>query len=103
MYISTPPSPEVENFQIKIYYRSLNISSIRIFDQIRDPEIPITLRPHTYIYRLSQNSTDKIGGVVEWTQTNILIFGTYGLHGVFIELRSFSSLSVTSPTSQLIL
>ena len=23
----------------------LNISSIRVFDQIRDPEIPITLRP----------------------------------------------------------
>ena len=29
----------------------LNISSIRVFDQIRDPEIPITLRPiFVYIY-----------------------------------------------------
>ena len=27
----------------------LNISSIRVFDQIRDPEIPINLRPHIYI------------------------------------------------------
>ena len=26
--------------------RVLNISSIRVFDQIRDPEIPITLCPH---------------------------------------------------------
>ena len=27
----------------------LNISFIRVFDQIRDPEIPITLRPNLYI------------------------------------------------------
>ena len=26
--------------------QGLNFSSIRVFDQIRDPEIPITLRPH---------------------------------------------------------
>ena len=26
--------------------QGLNISSIRVFDQIRDPEIPINLRPH---------------------------------------------------------
>ena len=26
--------------------QGLNIGSIRVFDQIRDPEIPITLRPH---------------------------------------------------------
>ena len=26
--------------------QGLNVSSIRVFDQIRDPEIPITLRPH---------------------------------------------------------
>ena len=28
--------------------QGLNISSIRFFDQIRDPEIPFTLRPHIY-------------------------------------------------------
>ena len=32
--------------------------------------------------QVSQNSTDKIGGIIEWTQTNILRCGTYGLqHG----------------------
>ena len=35
--------------------QSLNISSIRVFDQIRDPEIPITLRPHIYIYTSARN------------------------------------------------
>ena len=30
-------------------------------------------------YRVSQNSIDKIGGVAEGTETNILRFGTYGL------------------------
>ena len=29
--------------------QGLNINSIRVFDQIRDPEIPITLRPINYI------------------------------------------------------
>ena len=29
----------------EIHHRGLNISSIRVFDQIRDLEIPITLRP----------------------------------------------------------
>ena len=29
--------------------QGLNISSIRVFDQIRDQEIPITLRLHSYI------------------------------------------------------
>ena len=28
---------------------------------------------------MSQNSTDKIGGVIEWTQANIFRYGTYGL------------------------
>ena len=32
--------------------QGLNISSIRVFDQIRDPEIPITLRPHQPLYHL---------------------------------------------------
>ena len=41
------------------------------------------------IYRVSQNSTDKIGGFAEGTQTKILKFGTYGLLGVFTELRCF--------------
>ena len=31
--------------------QGLNISSIRVFDQIRDPEIPITLRPRAGVYR----------------------------------------------------
>ena len=30
--------------------QGLNIGSIRVFDQIRDLEIPITLRPHTHTY-----------------------------------------------------
>ena len=30
--------------------QGLNISFARVFDQIRDPEIPITLRPHIYTY-----------------------------------------------------
>ena len=30
--------------------QGLNISSIRVFDQIRDPEIPITLRPPSKLY-----------------------------------------------------
>ena len=35
--------------------QGLNISSIRVFDQIRDPEIPITLRPYIY----TGTSTEK--------------------------------------------
>ena len=35
--------------------QGLNISSIRVFDQVRDPEIPITLRPHIYIYISEMN------------------------------------------------
>ena len=31
--------------------QGLNISSIRVFDQIRDPEIPINLRPSTHIHK----------------------------------------------------
>ena len=31
------------------------------------------------IYSVSQNLTDKIGGIAEWTQTNISRCGTYGL------------------------
>ena len=33
------------------FAQGLNISSIRVFDQNRDPEIPINLRPHVQ-YRL---------------------------------------------------
>ena len=36
--------------------QELNISSIRVFDQIREPEIPITLRPHQ-TYRLKDYPT----------------------------------------------
>ena len=32
--------------------RGLNISSVSVFDQIRDPDIPITLRPLCYIINL---------------------------------------------------
>ena len=35
--------------------------------------------PSTDLYKVFQNSTDKIGGVAEWTQTNILRFGTYAM------------------------
>ena len=42
-----------------------------------------------FTYKVSQNSTDKIGGVAEWTQTNIFRFGTYCLYGVFTELWCF--------------
>ena len=43
--------------------QGLNISSIRIFDQIRDPEIPITLRPLMVL-----NSSEKV------TVMNLLTF-----------------------------
>ena len=33
--------------------RVLNISTIRVFDLIRDPEIPITLRPQIYMNIIS--------------------------------------------------
>ena len=35
------------------HMQGLNISFIRVFDEIRDPEIPITLRPQ--IYRVNHN------------------------------------------------
>ena len=35
--------------------QGLDISSFRVYDQIRDPEIPITLRPHMfYIYIIGE-------------------------------------------------
>ena len=42
--------------------QGLNISSIRVFDQIRDPEIPISLRPW-YIYRVSQSVRARLKSV----------------------------------------
>ena len=44
---------DLANWALRTSHRNspqgLNISSIRLFDQIRGPEIPITLRPHEFI------------------------------------------------------
>ena len=44
--------------------QELNISSIRVFDQVRDPEIPITLRPRIVypenIPKINSNKLDQI-------------------------------------------
>ena len=39
---------DLANWALRNSPLELNISSIRVFDQIRDPEIPITLRPPIY-------------------------------------------------------
>ena len=40
----------------------LNISSMRVFDQIRDPEIPITIRPPLFSIWTDLKRTEKIPG-----------------------------------------
>ena len=65
----------------------LNINSIRVFDQIRNPEIPITLRPplqpfHHFTYITTHSPT---------------------IPSLYLRHSSFSNLSVASPTSQFIL
>ena len=68
--------------------QGLNINSIRVFDQIRDPEIPITLRPaHSPTFpslhlRHSSFSNPSV---------------------LYLRHSSFSNSSIASPTSQLIL
>ena len=38
----------------------VNIGSNRVFDQVRDPEIPINLRPHIYIYYRERGNALKL-------------------------------------------
>ena len=51
--------------------QELNISSIRV-DQIRDPEIPIILRPHTLDYILYCKLKSKLFTINEIIKNNLL-------------------------------
>ena len=56
--------------------QALNISSIRVFDQIRDPEIPITLRPQKLISSSSECSAQ--GQVLHCKRRNLGYSSTEG-------------------------
>ena len=51
--------------------KGLNINAVRVFDQIRDPEIPITLRPHISIM---------------WTNQYTIQYSTTSIFRIFISL-----------------
>ena len=63
--------------------QGLNISSIRVFDQIRDPEIQITLRPQKYKYHLVNSMTcgfmNEYIFLFNWHQQQIKYYVTSSL------------------------
>ena len=64
-----------------------NISSIRVFDQIRDPEIPITLHPH-YVDNVKEFTclgilNAKADGALEDDKNRI---GLMKANGAFVQL-----------------
>ena len=83
--------------------QGLNISSIRVFGQIRYPEIPITLRPHIYVFTECKKLAFKeLGGSL---QSLYIMSSAHSPTFPSLHLRhnSFSNPSVALPTSQLIL
>ena len=73
----------------------LNISSIRVFDQIRDPEIPIILRPHSYCIPHKEVTSENI--MFTWgfhfincgfrIRFNIRFFNNHSSHFLKLKIR----------------